>query len=391
VHESFDNGRNPSGGLRSPAPLEKHDARRDADVQGRNAARHGNPQPEIAVLRYVLVQSTAFAAKHECDRFGKRDLIVQMFAALVNPVNPVAVLLQVFERPADVHDADHRNIRQRAGGGAPDRFRQPGRAALRNHDSGGSGGVRRADNRAQIVRVLDAVKDHVHAARARRVRERRILSGGAVRDHTLVRRAPRRPVQLLARFETNRYVTLPAQIEQFLKTRPRGSFDHENPVERAAGPQGFPDGMDSYERGHYDKGTLMSVPENAAVQAQQEIPDKLYFRIGEVARLAGIKPYVLRFWETEFSALGPKKSGTGHRLYRRKDVELVLEIKRLLYDQRFTIEGARKYLEARGKMEPAHAAKSEKPAKAQRDLFGAASPLLETVRKELREIVDMLK
>src|SRR5437763_3740418 len=86
--------------------------------------------------------------------------------------------------------------------------------------------------------------------------------------------------------------------------------------------------------------------------APTEIPDKLYFRIGDVARLAGIKPYVLRFWETEFPGLGPKKSGTGHRLYRRKDVEMVLEIKRLLYEQRFTIEGARKFLETRERPEP---------------------------------------
>src|SRR6476660_10514589 len=84
-----------------------------------------------------------------------------------------------------------------------------------------------------------------------------------------------------------------------------------------------------------------------------EIPNKLYFRIGEVAKLAAIKPYVLRFWESEFSGLGPKKSGTGHRLYRRKDVELVLEIKRLLYEKRFTIEGARKALEGRAKPAPA--------------------------------------
>ena len=82
----------------------------------------------------------------------------------------------------------------------------------------------------------------------------------------------------------------------------------------------------------------MSSQEDMIVSATPEIPDKLYFRIGDVARLAGIKPYVLRFWETEFPALGPKKSGTGHRLYRRKDVEMVLEIKRLLYEQRFTIE-----------------------------------------------------
>src|SRR3954471_156101 len=103
-----------------------------------------------------------------------------------------------------------------------------------------------------------------------------------------------------------------------------------------------------------------------------EIPNKLYFRIGEVAKLAGIKPYVLRFWESEFGTLGPKKSGTGHRLYRRKDVELVLEIKRLLYEKRFTIEGARKFLETRAKPEPAPvAAKSAGRKRMQGDLFVA--------------------
>src|SRR5712675_3213569 len=107
--------------------------------------------------------------------------------------------------------------------------------------------------------------------------------------------------------------------------------------------------------------------DQAAENQVLEIPDKLYFRIGEVSRLAGIKPYVLRFWESEFSGLGPKKSGTGHRLYRRKDVELVLEIKRLLYEKRFTIEGARKTLKTRGK--PAavpRPVKSAKPGRAQK-------------------------
>jgi len=134
----------------------------------------------------------------------------------------------------------------------------------------------------------------------------------------------------------------------------------------------------------------MSAHENVPVQPTHEIPDKLYFRIGEVARLAGIKPYVLRFWETEFPSLGPRKSGTGHRLYRRKDVELVLEIKRLLYEKRYTIEGARIFLETRGKPEPA-AAKPAKAARVQRDLFSDSSPLIETVRKELRALADMLK
>ena len=74
------------------------------------------------------------------------------------------------------------------------------------------------------------------------------------------------------------------------------------------------------------------------------IPDKLYFRIGDVARLCSLPAYVLRFWETEFPQLKPHKGGSGQRLYRKRDVEIVLEIKRLLYDEGFTIAGARKSL-----------------------------------------------
>ena len=122
-----------------------------------------------------------------------------------------------------------------------------------------------------------------------------------------------------------------------------------------------------------------------------EIPDKLYFRIGDVSRLAGIKPYVLRFWESEFPGLGPKKSGTGHRLYRRKDVELVLEIKRLLYEKRFTIEGARKFLADRTKAEPRPAASGRKAARSQPKLFEEPPSELDSMRKELRAILDILK
>jgi len=130
------------------------------------------------------------------------------------------------------------------------------------------------------------------------------------------------------------------------------------------------------------------MPQPAAGELRPEIPDKLYFRIGEVSRLAGIKPYVLRFWETEFSSLGPKKSGKGHRLYRRKDVELVLEIKRLLYDKRYTIEGARKYLDSRSREivdHPAAVAARSQPA-----LFAEAGPALDAIRKELTEILELL-
>ena len=85
------------------------------------------------------------------------------------------------------------------------------------------------------------------------------------------------------------------------------------------------------------------------------IPDKLYFRIGEVSRLCRLPAYVLRFWETEFPQLRPVKSSTGQRMYRRKDVEAALRIKRLLYEEGFTIAGARQHLRADVKMEKGQA------------------------------------
>ena len=95
----------------------------------------------------------------------------------------------------------------------------------------------------------------------------------------------------------------------------------------------------------------------------------------------------MRFWESEFGGLGPKKSGTGHRLYRRKDVELVLEIKRLLYDRRYTIEGARKVLEAKPRRE-----QPKPPPQTQSELF--ASPGIsfhKELRKELSEILALVE
>jgi len=115
-----------------------------------------------------------------------------------------------------------------------------------------------------------------------------------------------------------------------------------------------------------------------------EIPDKLYFRIGEVAALLAVEPYVLRYWETEFPSLAPKKSGTGHRLYRRKDVELLLKIKHLLYERRFTIEGARQSLH-----NDAKGAKLKAPVRKQGDLF-TPDPLA-GIRAELASILQILK
>jgi DNA-binding transcriptional MerR regulator len=111
------------------------------------------------------------------------------------------------------------------------------------------------------------------------------------------------------------------------------------------------------------------------------IPDKLYFRIGEVASLCRLPAYVLRFWETEFPQLKPVKSSTGQRMYRKRDVESVLRIKQLLYDQGFTISGARQQLRAETKSDKTQTA-IPFPAH--------SSAELKHIRQGLREILNLL-
>ena len=118
------------------------------------------------------------------------------------------------------------------------------------------------------------------------------------------------------------------------------------------------------------------------------IPDKLYFRIGEVAKLCGVEAYVLRFWESEFPQLRPNKSGTGQRLYRKRDVELALRIKRLLYSEGYTIAGARQVFSAETK-EPYKRSQAELPLKRSPET-DRIEARLKKLRGELREILGIL-
>lgn len=142
------------------------------------------------------------------------------------------------------------------------------------------------------------------------------------------------------------------------------------------------------------------------------IPDKLYFRIGDVSRLCALPAYVLRFWETEFPQLRPNKGGTGQRLYRKRDVEMALEIKRLLYDEGFTIAGARRLLNekrratasAEGRELHLAAAADKNQASASQKIAAAkdsagsgrssslkySAPKIQELRKEMRELLSML-
>lgn len=137
-----------------------------------------------------------------------------------------------------------------------------------------------------------------------------------------------------------------------------------------------------------------AIDERAAEQKPTEIPNRLFFRIGDVAELAGVETYVLRYWETEFSKLRPKKASNGQRQYRRKDVETALEIKRLLYDQGYTIAGARKALKAKVEQK-----KRAAPApRVQGSLFGDEptpsgidAKELAAIKQELKEILSLLK
>lgn len=169
-----------------------------------------------------------------------------------------------------------------------------------------------------------------------------------------------------------------------------------------------------------NKGKVMArqqpVRRKAQSKAPVSIPDKLYFRIGDVARLCSLPAYVLRFWETEFPQLKPNKGGTGQRLYRKRDVEMVLEIKRLLYDEGFTIAGARRLLTEKRRLAPGLASKpveigsgselkSPSPSSGERRLShsgeGIAAkkgsskpsprrPEISQLRKEMRELLTLL-
>jgi len=109
-----------------------------------------------------------------------------------------------------------------------------------------------------------------------------------------------------------------------------------------------------------------------------QIPDRLFFKIGDVARIAGVKPYVVRYWESEFHGLRPDKTRSGQRLYRRQDVQRLLDIKRLLYEEGYTIAGAKKRL--RGERAEAQVAVEAAPDR----------EWIEQLRREVRDLLAIV-
>ncbi len=111
---------------------------------------------------------------------------------------------------------------------------------------------------------------------------------------------------------------------------------------------------------------------------ERSIPDKLYYKIGEVSQITGIEPYVLRYWESEFRIIHPMRSGSKQRLYRRRDLDLIFEIKNLLYKERFTIAGAKKRIKELRALREKPLARESPNSQVRKTLLG--------IRKELEEI-----
>ena len=119
---------------------------------------------------------------------------------------------------------------------------------------------------------------------------------------------------------------------------------------------------------------------------QKKIPNKLFFKIGEVCEITDTQPYVLRYWESEFPMLAPAKNSSGQRIYRRRDIETVFRIKELLYDEGFTIAGAKKRIEA----EMSGRGPTPQPAPAPAEGEDRVRAALREVRDELRQILTAL-
>ena len=131
----------------------------------------------------------------------------------------------------------------------------------------------------------------------------------------------------------------------------------------------------------------MHKPAIENVKNSLPLPDKLFYKIGEVSKITEVEPYVLRYWETEFHFLRPRKNKAGQRVYVKKDLELIMHIKRMLYQERYTIEGVRKRFGEGLLKEPEAEETPDKRIKSSRNPAEAIG----FVKKRLKEILEQLK
>jgi DNA-binding transcriptional MerR regulator len=119
------------------------------------------------------------------------------------------------------------------------------------------------------------------------------------------------------------------------------------------------------------------------LKTSYSIPDKMFFKIGEVSKLSGIKPYILRYWESEFKLIKPQKSKTGQRVYRHQDIQIILRLKELLYEERYTIEGAKKKITQEIKKNGSKKLSLVQPQE--------LVEILQRQEREIKELIQILK
>ena len=205
------------------------------------------------MLANQMVETTPFGAEHERGRLSELYAIVSMITALIETVDPEAALLQAFERAAQITGARHREILQRASRGLTDGFGDAGRPPVRYDERIGAGGVGRARDGSQIVRILHAIEDYEHARPGGYRIEVGITLSSAERYHPLMAGRFAGAVELLARLKTDGNSSFAAQVDNFLEPRTRRSTRDQDPLQRPVGAQRLPHRMDSRQHSHYNR------------------------------------------------------------------------------------------------------------------------------------------
>ncbi len=228
----------------SALPLEEYDPGGHRHIERGNDACHRNAQQNIAMLFDELVQSQTFAAEHDHRGRSEVRFAIDVIAAFVQPINPVAFFLQTFQGLADVANANYRQVFERAGSGFRDGFGESGGTAIGNQNGRCAGGMRGSDDGAQVVRIFHAIQYHQQSRPFQNLVEPGIFLRGAERHDALMRGAIRSAVERIAGFEAHRHGTLAGQIHNFLYPRTACAAGDQNAVERSAGAKGFPYRMD---------------------------------------------------------------------------------------------------------------------------------------------------
>lgn len=215
------------------SPAKKDDAGRHGNIEGRDPARHWNSDERIAVALDKIVQAFSFSPENEYRAIRPLHRIERHVSLFIQPVNDVTLIFQGAERLADIHRPHHRQVLKRSGSRFGDSFRQSGRPAFGNDHSARARGVRRADYRAQVMRVFHSIEhDEKSGLPGDNCFEVGIFLLRSERDYTLMRLHARQAIQRAPIFEPDRRTGGTGKVDHFLETMPAGAAGYKDALER---------------------------------------------------------------------------------------------------------------------------------------------------------------